>query len=327
MNEKIPTLAVLVSVAAVPALLAWYGLVHRPATYPADARVVDVTGIAGRGVWTLETVHNLNYWWKSFAPATLQLPLNARVVLRLHSADVVHQFYVPELRIGPVNVEPGHVAEVTFQADREGVFQYYCTSLCGECHFYMTGWVVVTAPGAVPPRPQTLVCPLCIPEAPPPVERGMVAQGEYHYRRRACGACHGPEGRGGVANYNYLNGDIIDHVHLASRLFLRDEASANTLVDWLSRHDDWQTAEDEPDITGFGIVKARLAAAMTLVRNGKNAAKARMDGPEPPLQMPAWKSKLGESELLSIMAYLVTLDPWEEGEEEEERDVVLTPSK
>jgi len=325
MNDKIPTLAVLASVAAVPVLLAWYGLVHRPSTYPANARVVDLTGIAGRGVWTLDKVHNLNYWWKSFEPATMHFPLDARVVLRLHSADVVHQFYVPELRIGPVDVEPGHVTEVDFRANREGVFQYFCTSLCGECHFYMTGWIVVTAPGKVPPRPKPIVCPLCIPEAPPPVEQGIVAQGEYLYRRKACGACHGLEGRGGVANYNYLNGEIISHVRMATRLFLRDEASANTLVDWISRHGELQAAGDEPEITGFGIVKARLEAAMTLIRDGKNAAKADMDGPEPPLQMPAWKNKLSESEILSIMAYLVTLDPWDE--DEEEHDVALNPSK
>jgi len=323
--EKLPTFAVLAAVTAVPVLMAWYGLEHRPSTYPAEAHVLDLTGIARRGVWTLEEVYNLNYWWKAFEPATIQLPLHAQVVLRLHSADVLHQFYVPALGIGPVNVEPGHVTEVDFQADQEGVFQYYCTSLCGECHFYMTGWIVVTPRGEVPLRPQPLVCPLCIPEAPPPAEQGVVAQGEYLYRHKACGACHGLEGRGGVANYNYINGDIIDHVHLATRLFLRDEASADALVKWIGRHGETPPAEAEPEIMGFGIVQARMEAAMRLIREGKNAAKADLQGPEPPLQMPAWKNRLSESEVRAIVAYLITLNPWDEEEEQEHASLSHKP--
>jgi mono/diheme cytochrome c family protein len=327
MSEKVPTLAVLASVVAVPVILAWYGLAYRPSTYPAKAQVVNLTGIARRGVWTLERVNNLNYWWKSFEPATLQLPLHSHVVLRLHSADVVHQFYVPELRIGPVNVEPGHVTELDLLADQEGVFQYFCTSLCGECHFYMSGWIVVTAPGKPVPHPKPISCPLCLPEAPPPADQGIVAQGEYLYRQKACGACHGLEGRGGVANYNYLNGEIVDHVHLATRLFLRNEHSAEALVDWLSRQEEFQVAGEVPKVAGFGIVKARLEAAHLLIRDGKNAAKADLDGPEPPLQMPAWKNKLTEQEIFSILAYLITLNPWDEEETEEQPHLALTPTQ
>jgi len=315
MSEKFATFAVLALLAAVPASLALYGARYRASSYPPEARVIDLTGVARRGVWTLDRVHSLNYWWKPFEPATIYLPLDAPVIFRLHSADVVHRFYVPALRIGPVDVKPGEVMEVDFRAGREGMFQYYCSSLCGECHFYMTGWIVVTAPGKEPPRPEPIVCPLCIPEAPPPIEEGIVARGEYLYRQRGCESCHGLEGRGGVTNYNYLNGKVIDHVQFASRIFLRDEDSAKTLIDWLSRQEDLQAEEDEPEIMGFGIVKARLEAAMALIRDGKNAARADLDGPEPPLQMPAWKNRLSQSDIKSILAYLVTLQPWEEEED------------
>jgi mono/diheme cytochrome c family protein len=241
------------------------------------------------------------------------------VLLRLHSADVVHQFYVPALELGPVTVEPGHVSEIEFRVKREGVFQYYCTSMCGECHFYMTGWIVVTAPGKTPLRPKPIVCTLCVPEAPPPIEQGIVAQGEYLYRRKGCGACHGPEGRGGVPNYNYLNGEIVDHVHMADRLFLRDEESANRFLEWVAESG-CMKEPGEPEIDGFPVVKARLLAAMKLIRDGKNAAKADLAGPEPPLQMPAWKHKLTENEMLSVMAYLISLNPW--GEETEDHVAV-----
>lgn len=327
MIEKLAALVVLGSVAAVPVLLGWYGSRHRPTAAPADACVVDLTGIARRGVWTLERVHNLDYWWKSFEPATIHLPLEANVVLRLHSADVLHQFYVPALRLGPIDVEPGHVAEVAFVADHEGVFQYHCTSLCGECHFYMTGWIVVTARGKVPASPKPIVCTLCGPDPPPPSEEGLVAYGEYLYRRRACGACHGPEGRGGVANYNYVNRTIIGHVHLAARLLLPDRESAARLVDWMASRQPSPPGSDPPDIRGFPVIQARLEAARALIREGKSAAKADRNGPDPPLHMPAWKHRLTEAEIDSLLAYLVSLDPWEEDEDERQSNVALHASE
>jgi len=155
-------------------------------------------------------------------------------------------------------------------------------------------------------------------------DEGIVAHGEYLYRRMACGACHGPEGRGGVANYNYVQGHIVDHVHLATRMFLRDAASAARFVDWLAQQQSGEAPAPETELSGFGIVRARLEAAMALVRDGKNAARADLDGPVPPLQMPAWKHRLTDAQIRSIMAYLVSLNPWDEEEEQDDRSVTMT---
>ena len=41
------------------------------------------------------------------------------IVLRLHSADVLHSFAIPVLRLGPVNEPAGHTVELEeFDADR-----------------------------------------------------------------------------------------------------------------------------------------------------------------------------------------------------------------
>lgn len=313
MKEKTATLLVLAAVLGAPALMAWYACGIRPAQYPPEARVLNLTGVASRGLWTLEPVNNLNYWWKAFPPATLRLTLHERVVLRLHSADVMHRFYVPALALGPYEVEPGHVTEVTFNVDEEGVFQYYCTSLCGNCHFYMTGWIVVARAGEEPPEPPPITCPLCLPEPPPPAAQGVVAQGEYLYRRMACAVCHGPEGRGGVRNYNYLHDEIAGHVTTAAKLFLRSREDADTLLEWMeTTTHPLDPADEGPDVGGRRIVKARLDAALSLILDGKNAAKADRSGPEPPLQMPAWKTRLTEWQALAILGYFVSLYSWEE---------------
>jgi len=160
--------------------------------------VIDVTGFAGRGTWTLETVNGLNYWWKAFEPATIYLEVGDTAVLRFHSADVMHQFYAPGLNIGPVSVEPGHVSEIQFKAEKAGVFKYYCTSMCGGCHFYMQGWIVITKRGETPPTPDPIVCPLCLPDFGGPPKGDPILLGEYLYQSMGCITCHGVEGRGGV---------------------------------------------------------------------------------------------------------------------------------
>ena len=55
--------------AAVPGLVFVYQGIYRPSRYA--ERVINITGVGARGAWTLETVNGLNYWWKSFEPATI----------------------------------------------------------------------------------------------------------------------------------------------------------------------------------------------------------------------------------------------------------------
>jgi heme/copper-type cytochrome/quinol oxidase subunit 2 len=132
MKEKLAIASVVIVLVTVPLTVFYYQNIFRPSRYA--NRVITITGVGDRGVWTLDGVSGLNYWWKSFEPATIHLRLNERVVFRFLSADVFHQFYVPELGIGPLNVNPGYVEEIRFSAEKAGVFRYYCTSMCGGCH-------------------------------------------------------------------------------------------------------------------------------------------------------------------------------------------------
>ena len=169
MKEKLAFICVLMVLVAVPGLVFVYQDIYRPSRNA--ERVISITGVGARGAWTLETVNGLNYWWKSFEPATIHIQVNEQVVLRLLSADVFHQFYVPALGIGPLDMEPGYVKEIRFKAEKAGVFQYYCTSMCGGCHFYMQGWIVVTPAGKNRPHrgrsPAVCACPPSSARTPP----------------------------------------------------------------------------------------------------------------------------------------------------------------
>ena len=277
MKEKVAVICVLSVLAAVPGLVFFYQDIYRPSRY--TEKVITVTGVANKGAWTLETVNGLNYWWKSFEAATIHLQLDDRVVFRLQSADVFHQFYVPELGIGPVNVNPGYVREIRFRAEKAGIFQYYCTSLCGACHFYMQGWIVITRPGEKPAVPRPIACSLCLPAFKKPTEVEVVALGEYLYQAMGCITCHGVAGRGGVKNYNYIKETVPAHHLTAEKLFLTGEDDRATFLGLLQKGADPGSPGEPPNISRYRLVMSRFTAAVELIEGGKNAARLDMAGP------------------------------------------------
>jgi hypothetical protein len=277
MKEKLAIISVLLVMTAVPGLVFVYQEFYRPARRA--ERVIDITGVGARGAWTLESVNGLNYWWKSFEPATIHMRLNETVVLRLLSADVFHQFYVPALGIGPVDVEPGYIKEIRYRAAKAGVFQYYCTSMCGGCHFYMQGWIVVTPPGEKPATPRPISCSLSLPSFEGPDRAGAVALGEYLYQTMGCATCHGIAGQGGIENYNYIRKTVPAHKRTADKIFLTDADDRRAFLDLIRRGDDPNDPDEEPDIPRYRLVKARFRAAVELINKGKQAARRDLAGP------------------------------------------------
>ena len=313
-RERLAVLTVLAPMVVLVLVLALSGPAAVARRDEPGVKVFNLTGVAGSGVWTTSDVNGLNYWWKNFEPATLFVEEGDEVVLNLRSADLLHCFYIPAFSVGPVDIEPGHAHTVRFRASEAGVYQYYCTSMCGNCHFYMRGWIVVTAPGEEPVEPPPIACPLCLPDAGPPPETGrLVDLGSYLYLQKGCITCHGAEGRGGIANDNTTNGTVPDHYTTAQKLFLASEEDAEAFIELLQTEPDLEDLEEPPEIQRLAIVTTRYANAEEIIRTGRYSAKADPEGPEPPLQMPAWKYLVEEREIDALLAYFVSLYPWEEG--------------
>ncbi|MDX1382292.1 MAG: cytochrome-c oxidase [Thermoanaerobaculia bacterium] len=70
----------------------------------------------------------------------LQVDRGAKVVLR--SKDVLHSFYLPNLRVKQDAV-PGMRIPIWFQPTTEGRFDIACAELCGLAHYRMQGFVHV----------------------------------------------------------------------------------------------------------------------------------------------------------------------------------------
>ncbi len=64
------------------------------------------------------------------------------VVIHLHSADVLHSFFLPQFRIKQDAV-PGLTIPVWFDADKAGTYDIVCAELCGWGHYKMRGKVTV----------------------------------------------------------------------------------------------------------------------------------------------------------------------------------------
>ncbi|WP_136658847.1 cytochrome c oxidase subunit II [Nitratireductor sp. XY-223] len=72
----------------------------------------------------------------------LHLPIGKPVKVLLRSADVLHDFYVPEFR-AKMDMLPGMVTYFWFTPTRTGEFEILCAELCGVGHPHMRGFVVI----------------------------------------------------------------------------------------------------------------------------------------------------------------------------------------
>jgi cytochrome c oxidase subunit 2 len=68
--------------------------------------------------------------------ASLKVPIGKPIKLIMHSRDVIHNFFVRELRLKQ-DIVPGMEIPLYFQADKPGVYEIPCSELCGLGHFQM----------------------------------------------------------------------------------------------------------------------------------------------------------------------------------------------
>jgi len=76
---------------------------------------------------------------------TLTVPAGQVISLIIGSKDVIHSFYVPELRLKQDAV-PGREIPAWFEATTPGKYEIACSQLCGVSHFVMKGNLHVLTP-------------------------------------------------------------------------------------------------------------------------------------------------------------------------------------
>jgi cytochrome c oxidase subunit II len=107
---------------------------------------------AGNGRLEVKIEAHQFYWQFTYPSGAISIdelhaPLNRVVSLRIHSQDVDHSWWIPELH-GKFDAIPGKTNETWFKADRLGTFRGQCGEFCGIFHAAMNARVVVEPPAA-----------------------------------------------------------------------------------------------------------------------------------------------------------------------------------
>jgi len=72
----------------------------------------------------------------------VRIPVNEEIVMQIQTQDVLHSFFLPNMRIKQ-DVVPGMKQHIWFEAKRIGTYDIVCAELCGWGHYKMRGRLIV----------------------------------------------------------------------------------------------------------------------------------------------------------------------------------------
>jgi cytochrome c oxidase subunit 2 len=75
----------------------------------------------------------------------LHVPVDRPVIIELSSRDVIHDFFLPDMRIA-ADAIPGSLIPMWFTPIKTGTYEVICGQLCGLGHSGMKGTLVVDTP-------------------------------------------------------------------------------------------------------------------------------------------------------------------------------------
>jgi cytochrome c oxidase subunit 2 len=175
------------------------------------------------------TVIGHQWWWEVRYPSgaitanEVHIPTGKPLVVRIESADVIHDFWVPELG-RKIDATPGRPITIWLEADKPGEYSGTCAEYCGVQHAWMRILAVAESPEAFAEWERHQLTP-----APPPPTEGAAKRGAATFSSMTCIRCHAiaPASAARVAP---------DLTHIASRKTLAAGVLANTPADlthWL----------------------------------------------------------------------------------------------
>jgi cytochrome c oxidase subunit 2 len=96
---------------------------------------------------TIEVIGH-RWWWEVRYPDQgittaneMHIPVGQRVTMKVTSADVIHSFWIPQIR-SKIDMIPGQTNSFPVQADQAGSYRGECAEYCGQQHAHMAFIVV-----------------------------------------------------------------------------------------------------------------------------------------------------------------------------------------
>jgi cytochrome c oxidase subunit 2 len=167
------------------------------------------------------------WWWEArypngvVVPWDIHIPTSRRLRARIESADVIHDFWVPELA-RKMDAVPGRWSYIWLEADTPGSYAGTCSEFCGAEHAWMRFRVIA--------EPESSFEAWLRDEARATVD-DVPDYSERLFRNKGCAKCHA------VVATEKGSGKGPSLAHLASREFLGGGISRNTpenLMLWLT---------------------------------------------------------------------------------------------
>lgn len=137
-----------------------------------------------------------------------------------------------------------------------------------------------------------------------------VVRGRKLYLVAGCALCHGVDGVGQVKSPNYVKETMPALNVLAERMFLLAPEDAEAVIRGL---DAGPLDANALDVPRAGAVAAQYASIREVIMVGNPGGKKDEAGPAP-LEMPRWDHRLTASEVNDVIAYLLSVYPWEGNE-------------
>lgn len=88
------------------------------------------------------TITGHQWWWDARYPngaiavSEIHIPVRRRLLARIESSDVIHDFWVPQLA-RKMDAVPGRAGYIWLEADAPGMYQGVCSEFCGAQHARM----------------------------------------------------------------------------------------------------------------------------------------------------------------------------------------------
>jgi cytochrome c oxidase subunit 2 len=170
------------------------------------------------------------FWWEAryagknaIIANEIHLPVGRRILMHIEAADVIHDWWVPELG-AKMDAIPGRTNHLWVTIQKPGVYEGACSEFCGAQHAWMRIRVVAQPEAEyqqwVRERQQNAVVPT----------NASAIAGAAFFNKETCGTCH--RIRGTAANGN-VGPDL---THFASRQTMLSGMMPNTrenLRKWL----------------------------------------------------------------------------------------------
>jgi cytochrome c oxidase subunit 2 len=194
------------------------------------------------------------WWWEVHYPESgivtaneIHIPIGKNLLFRVTSADVVHDFWVPQLA-RKIDAIPGRMNFAWISADSPGLYLGTCAEYCGVEHAWMRIRVNAQSPEEYAQWQQDQLV------TPPKPESGQSARGYALFMDLPCSNCHRIAGTPAQADIGP------DLSHLGSRQTLAAGVLDNTRGDLEAWIDDPQTLKPGCNMPNLQLTPPELLA-------------------------------------------------------------------